>query len=100
MILPTRRDSEAQIGRECMEFGKDASFWQGRGKPARVCNPRLSAALLFLLLAGCAANRSHVDRALLAGKGSPAHSRGVAESYTVHCPDVLQVAVADRPDLT
>ncbi len=58
------------------------------------------AGLLLVLAAGCAADRSHVDRALRADKGTAARSQGIAELYTVHCPDVLQVTVADRPDLS
>jgi polysaccharide export outer membrane protein len=41
-----------------------------------------------------------VDRALRADKAPHARGQAVAESYAIHCPDVLQITVADRPDLT
>jgi protein involved in polysaccharide export with SLBB domain len=52
------------------------------------------------LLAGCATGQSQVDRALMADPGSPARGENVANSYAVGCPDVLEIVVAGRPDLT
>jgi protein involved in polysaccharide export with SLBB domain len=52
------------------------------------------------LLAGCAAQRSQVDRALSADQGLGAAAGAAVEPYAVHCPDVLQVTLADRPDLS
>jgi protein involved in polysaccharide export with SLBB domain len=75
-----------------MEFGRVSSFWQAGQRLV----PGLCAALL---LVGCSANRSHVDQALLADKGAPARSVGVLACYEVHCPDVLVLTIADRPDL-
>jgi protein involved in polysaccharide export with SLBB domain len=57
-------------------------------------------ALLLVALTGCAGSRPHVDRALLADGGGGARNLGVAENYTIGCPDVLDVAVAGRPDLS
>jgi protein involved in polysaccharide export with SLBB domain len=61
---------------------------------------RALVGVLLSLLAGCAANRGHVDQALLADRGAPARNQGVAEAYAVHCPDLLQVTVAERPEVT
>jgi protein involved in polysaccharide export with SLBB domain len=44
--------------------------------------------------------RPQVDRALLADGGMASRNEGVAASYAVGCPDVLQLAVDARPDLT
>jgi protein involved in polysaccharide export with SLBB domain len=54
----------------------------------------------LVLLAGCAAGRSHVDRALMADHGKAVRNQGVADLYTVACPDVLEVTVAGRPELS
>jgi protein involved in polysaccharide export with SLBB domain len=51
------------------------------------------------LLSGCATGRPYVDRSLLNDR-LPERSQAVADRYTVGCPDVLAVAVADRPDLS
>jgi protein involved in polysaccharide export with SLBB domain len=57
-------------------------------------------AVVLCLLAGCAGTRPHVDQAMKAEAGGPARNEGVAERYVVRCPDVLDVTVAGRPDLT
>jgi protein involved in polysaccharide export with SLBB domain len=41
-----------------------------------------------------------VDEALLADPGTATRNEGVAEHYPVGCPDVLELGVAGRPDLT
>ncbi len=41
-----------------------------------------------------------MDQALLNNPGAEARNRHVAECYLVHCPDVLEVTVAGRPDLS
>lgn len=41
-----------------------------------------------------------MDQAVKADPGGPARNEGVAGQYLVRCPDVLEVAVAGRPDLT
>jgi protein involved in polysaccharide export with SLBB domain len=58
----------------------------------------LGAALPFV--SGCADAHSHVDRALMAERGTSARNEGVAERYQVECPDVLDIQVAGRPDLS
>jgi protein involved in polysaccharide export with SLBB domain len=62
----------------------------------RVCG---WSGLSLCLLAGCALGHPHLDRALLADQGAAGRNEGVAECYTVHCPDTLAVKLADRPDL-
>jgi protein involved in polysaccharide export with SLBB domain len=57
-------------------------------------------ALVLGLAAGCASARPHVDQALLADKGARAATTGVAAPYAAACPDVLEVVVTRRPDLT
>jgi protein involved in polysaccharide export with SLBB domain len=73
-----------------MRLGKGWRSWGARGGPV----------LWAGLLVGCATGGGHVDQALLADRGSAARNEGVAERYTVGCPDVLEVAVPDRPDLS
>jgi protein involved in polysaccharide export with SLBB domain len=53
--------------------------------------------IVLVLLAGCATHRGEVDKWLLAE--GPRRHQGVVESYTVACPDVLEVWVAGRPDV-
>src|SRR5262249_4476911 len=50
------------------------------------------------LLAGCAAGRSQLEQALLADRTPAAHGGGLAARYAVHCPDVLGVHAAGRPE--
>jgi protein involved in polysaccharide export with SLBB domain len=50
------------------------------------------------LLAGCAAGRSQLEQALLADRHPAAHGADLAARYAVHCPDVLSVRVAGRPE--
>ena len=75
-----------------MEAGEAGSTWS----PPKRSWP----GLLLGLLAGCAVSRPPIDRALLADAGMAARSENVAEAYTVNCPDVLDVVIEARPDLT
>src|SRR5438093_9926680 len=59
----------------------------------------VSCFLFPFFLLGCAAGRSHLDQALRADQGDPVRNESVAEQYAVACPDVLELAVAGRPDL-
>ncbi len=79
-----------------MEAGKGWS--SGRGKVQR--RAQGGAALFLCLLAGCCLGRPHLDEALLADAGREERNRGVAEHYLVACPDVLDVTVPGRPDLS
>jgi polysaccharide export outer membrane protein len=56
--------------------------------------------LVVCLLAGCAQSRPHLDQAVKADRGGAARNAGVPEQYLVRCPDVLEITVADRPDLS
>jgi protein involved in polysaccharide export with SLBB domain len=62
--------------------------------------PCVSLALTLLCLAGCASDRAHVDRSLMADRSTTTRNEGVAEHYAVGCPDVLEVSVPDRPELS
>jgi protein involved in polysaccharide export with SLBB domain len=53
--------------------------------------------IVLVCLAGCATNRADVDKRLTAE--GDRRQRGVVESYTVACPDVLEVGVAGRPEV-
>ncbi len=60
----------------------------------------LGAALC--LLAGCAAARPQVriEQAMKVDAGGASRGAGVADEYRARCPDVVEVAVAGRADLT
>lgn len=74
-----------------------ADLCRPRRRPALRYLPFLPAALL--LWAGCAHDRRSLDPQLLAGLAAADHGAGVADAYRVAFPDVLEVAVAGRPDL-
>jgi protein involved in polysaccharide export with SLBB domain len=86
----------AAICRKFMEAGK--GWASGQGKALR--RARGGAGLFLCLLAGCCLGRPHLDEALLADPGREERTRGVAERYLVACPDVLDVVVPGRPDLS
>jgi protein involved in polysaccharide export with SLBB domain len=54
----------------------------------------------LLALAGCSHTRSDVEKQLMADRGQSDRNVGVAENYLIGCPDVIEIAVARRPDLT
>ena len=56
--------------------------------------------ICLVAAAGCAVGQPHMDQALLADQGTVARNKEVADYYTVACPDVLDVTVAGRPDLS
>jgi len=53
----------------------------------------------LVFLAGCLSHR-HLDQALLADRGASARNQGVAETYTLGCPDLVEISVAGRPDVS
>lgn len=69
---------------------------EGRSSP----RTRSGLGLLLCLVAGCAAARPALDHALRAEQGAGARREGVPQAYAVQCPDVLDVTVAGRPDLS
>src|SRR5262249_14328614 len=79
-----------------MEPGKDGTSEGNRRGPLA----RGAPGLWLWLLSGGALGQPHLDQVWLADRGTAARNRGVAECYLVQCPDVLEVSVADRPDLT
>jgi polysaccharide export outer membrane protein len=57
------------------------------------------ALCLAFLLSGCAGNRAAIERKFLSHK-DPGPREGVIEHYLVHCPDVLDLRVSFRPELS
>jgi protein involved in polysaccharide export with SLBB domain len=58
------------------------------------------AALLLALLAGCATSRPPLDRQLLSGNRPEQPRRNGAPAYAVGCPDVLDLLIDGRRDLS
>jgi protein involved in polysaccharide export with SLBB domain len=61
---------------------------------------RRGMGLILCLLTGCCLGRPHLDEALLADDGSVDRNHGVATAYLIACPDVLDVQVTGRPDVS
>src|SRR5581483_2773869 len=57
-------------------------------------------ALLLAALAGCATDRARVEKSLMAERSPSAVSAGVSEQYLVGCPDVIELQVPNRPELS
>ena len=76
-----------------MAPGKDGPSGQNIRACLRICR-----GLWVGVLAGCAIGRPHLDRELLAERGTGTRNEGVAECYLVHSPDVLEVTVQGRPE--
>jgi protein involved in polysaccharide export with SLBB domain len=53
-----------------------------------------------LLLGGCQAMAPAVGRQLMADRGPTLRNEGVAERYAVLCPDVLDIVIRTRPELS
>src|SRR5688572_29868542 len=51
----------------------------------------LRAALVALALAGCAADRGEVKKHLMDDRFTADRGAGIADSYRVRCPDVLEL---------
>jgi len=88
--------------------GKDNGTKEQRD-PTSPCHLRPAARLLplFLLaslalppLTGCTSAPVSVDKSLMAEGGATARNEGVAEHYRIGCPDVLEVTVVGRPELS
>jgi protein involved in polysaccharide export with SLBB domain len=60
---------------------------------------RLWLPLLQVVLAGCAADRSHLNQALLADRDA-AHRRAVSANYLVGFPDVLSISIHNHPQIS
>jgi len=61
---------------------------------------RLTWGLMVSLLVGCASGPPRFDQALLADQGAAVRNQGVIQAYHVFCPDVLEIRIAGRPDLS
>jgi polysaccharide biosynthesis/export protein len=63
-------------------------------------NGGLCALLLCAALTGCATDRVNVDKSVMSDRDSTRRNAGVAESYRVGCPDVLEVRMPGRAELS
>jgi protein involved in polysaccharide export with SLBB domain len=72
-----------RVGREIMQAGQGRSSWW-----------RWFLGPVLGLLAGCATGQSRLEQSLLADRNPAAHCTDPARQYQVHCPDVLEIAVA------
>src|SRR5262249_43647181 len=61
---------------------------------------RLTLGLLASLLVGCASGPPRFDQALMADQGAASRNQGVIQAYHVFCPDVLEIRIAGRPELS
>src|SRR5262249_10499813 len=73
-----------------MKSGQGGSSWRAAGWPGGGPGRR----------SGCAWGPQHMDQNLMADGGTAARGEGVSEQYVVGCPDVLELAVEGRPDLS
>src|SRR4051794_20929693 len=71
-----------------MKPGKGGSSWS------------VSLAVLIVACAGCASSRASVEKHLLADKQHAQLHKAVAELYRVGCPDVLEIRIDERPELS
>src|SRR5438552_9181834 len=102
MILPLFRLLKLQFRESPMVQEKRANHEAQRSQ-ARAAIRALRAWGLILLMCfpiGCVVNRSQLDQTLRADRGTAARNEGVAEHYLVACPDVLDIAVAGRPEIS
>ncbi len=72
----------------------------GEGRASAWFTLPLLMALLLGLGTGCATVKPPLDRAIMADRGITVRSEVVADAYTVCCPDILELVVDARPDLT
>src|SRR5262249_6129010 len=56
--------------------------------------------VLCVLLAGCALGHHQVDKAMQTENGSAARSTSAVDRYCLACPDVLELHIETRPDLS
>lgn len=86
-----------------MKFGESRALGQSprAGGLSPLSLPmRLSLGLILSLLVGCASGPPRFDQALMADQGAAKRNQGVVQAYHVFCPDVLDIHVAGRPDLS
>jgi protein involved in polysaccharide export with SLBB domain len=81
-----------------MNPGEGRSSW--RDRPCRRWAPAGLLLGALLLCAGCATDRANVARALMSGGIRAQRAQEVADSYQVHCPDVIDVGIRQRPELS
>ena len=61
---------------------------------------RLTLGLLASLLVGCASGPPRFDQALMADPGAAGRNHGVIHAYHVFCPDILEIRITGRPELS
>jgi polysaccharide biosynthesis/export protein len=75
-----------------MKTGKRWSSWKPRAASLLVALP------LLLHAPGCAKDRVNIEKNLMAQQSILRH-QGVLEHYRVGCPDVVELALPERPEL-
>jgi len=88
-----------------MKAGQCGSSWKDKTsarKPNLVRSrwPVCALGVLVLLAAGCATDRGGLDKRLLAAKPPDPGNAPAADSYVVAFPDVVEVHVMGRPDVS
>jgi protein involved in polysaccharide export with SLBB domain len=68
-------------------------FGRGGSRP-RLRGVTFLLGIMATLLSGCSADRSHVDRALMAERGTAGRNEGVAGRYKIGCPDILELTMS------
>jgi protein involved in polysaccharide export with SLBB domain len=83
-----------------MKPGKGWSSWQTPSATPWLRLGARCAVFGVLILAGCRSALPAVDRNLMADRGISRRNVGVAERYTVLCPDVLDIAIDNHPEFS
>jgi protein involved in polysaccharide export with SLBB domain len=78
-----------------MKTGERWSCWKSL---IAVLGPALP--LLLLQVCGCAKDRASVEKHLMEVRHSAQRQEGVPDSYRVGCPDVLELHVYERPEMS
>jgi polysaccharide biosynthesis/export protein len=79
-----------------MKTGESGATWVRCRRAAR----RGGLLLLCAVCVGCAAGRASVEKKLMADRQGERRGEGVSEHYLVTCPDVIEVQIALRPELS
>ena len=79
-----------------MKTGESGATWSRCRRAAR----RVGLALLCAVCVGCTTGRASVEKNLMADRQSAKRAEGVSEHYLVGCPDVIEVQVPHKADLS
>src|ERR1700704_2122195 len=74
-----------------MDDAKRETTWYGRAALV-VC--------AVCLVCGCASSRAHIEKELMSHPPGVPGQEGVSERYLVGCPDVLEIKIPHRPELS